>query len=297
MKKNGKILVSGGRGFVGKNVCRYLTKRGNEVIDNELTSKRSSSSLDVTDLSQLVSIEDDIKAIIHLAAKTSIDNSFRSPHETYHTNLLGTLNLLEFARQKKVSKFINVSTYVYGKPHYLPINEKHPIDPHSPYNKSKLLAEQLCQFYSHDFNIDTVTLRPFSIYGFYPRPNSFIYCILEQILNKNGRVRLKGKLTKRDFLFVDDFSRLVENVLKKFPSGYNVYNVGYGKSYTLTEVSQILARLVNRKILIHYDNQTNPRDISEIVADRSKISSEFNWEPSTSIEKGLECTVKHYLRV
>ena len=154
--------------------------------------------------------------ILLLRLRLIIHSAFT--HDTYYTNLLGTLNLLEFARQKKVTKFINISTYVYGKPQYLPIDEKHPVDPHSPYNKSKLLAEQLCQFYSHDFDIDIVTLRPFYLYGSCPRPNSFIYCILEQIMKKNGKVTLSGESTKRDFLFIDDFLNLIEIVLEKFPS-------------------------------------------------------------------------------
>ena len=81
---------------------------------------------------------------------------------------------------------------------------------------------------------------------------------------------------------------------QKFPKGYNIYNVGYGKSYTLTEVSQILAKLLNKKIAIYHDNDMRPGDVVDMVADISKISNEFNWKPSTSLEQGLELTVKHY---
>jgi UDP-glucose 4-epimerase len=295
MKKNTKILVSGERGFIGSHLVTHLIKRGVDVIGKEYGDYNSRSFLDVTDLSRLLSYEDYVDTIIHLAAKTSVYNSFRSPHDTYYTNLLGTLNLLEFARQKKVPKFIYISTYVYGKPQYLPVDENHPIDPHSPYNKSKLLAEQLCKFYSNDYGIDVVTLRPFHIYGSRPRTNSLIYCILEQITKRDGKVTLSGKSTKRDFLFIDDFLILIEEILKKFPSGYNVFNVGYGKSYTLIEISQILAKLLNKKISIEYcGKKLEVLDIPDIVADLSKISKEFNWKPAVSLEQGLQSTVVNY---
>ena len=80
-------------------------------------------------------------------------------------------------------------------------------------------------------------------------------------------------------------------MLKKFPSGYNLYNVGFGKSCTLTNVAEILAKLLNKKISVQYDNKMRPDDITDMVADISKVSREFNWKPSTSLEQGLEKTV------
>lgn len=285
MKKNNKILVSGSKGFVGTSLRKYLEKKSIDITDGDDTEHKT-RALDVTDLPQLLSIDHQIDAIIHLAAKTSISNSLMFPRDTYFTNLVGTLNLLEFARQRRITKFINISTYVYGQPKYLPIDEGHPIDPVSPYNVSKLLAEQLCQSYSRDFAMNIVTLRPFYLYGPYPRPHSFIYCVLEQII-KNGRVVLSGELTKRDFLFVDDFIGLIEIILNNFPTGYEIYNVGYGKSYLLTEVALILAKLLKKSIHIEYDNQMRPGDITDMVADVSKISRAFNWKPVTSLEQGL----------
>jgi UDP-glucose 4-epimerase len=291
MIKKRKILVTGGKGFVGSHLCNRLIRKGIDIVNIQDNKNQVGMSLDVTQLSQLLAIDDDVGTIIHLAAKTSISKSLLAPHETYYTNLMGTLNLLEFARQKKVLKFIFLSTYVYGEPHYLPIDEKHPIHAHSPYTASKILSEELCQVYSHDFNIDIVTLRPFYIYGPNMRANSFIDCVLKQILNKYGEVKLSREIIKRDFLFIEDFLNLLEAILQKFPQGYNVYNVGYGKSYTLTEVSQILARILNKKIFIQYSNDIRPGDVTDMVADVSKICSEFDWRPSTSLEQGLKLTV------
>lgn len=278
---------------MGTHLCRHLKKKGIDVIDWDDTTNRI-REVDVTNLARLLSIDHQVESIVHLAARTSITNSLRSPHETYYTNLVGTLNLLEFARQRKITKFINISTYVYGQPKYLPINEEHPIDPRSPYNASKLIAEQLCQSYSNSFEMNIVTLRPFYLYGPFPRPNSFIYCVLEQIKKKKGNVVLSGELTRRDFLFVDDFINLIETILNNFPTGYGIYNVGYGKSYLLTEVSLILAKLLGKTISIDYDNQMRPGDIFDMVADITKVSSVFGWKPVTSLEQGLNRTLELY---
>lgn len=256
-----KILVTGSEGFVGKQ-----------------------KPIDVTNINQLLRIEN-VDAIVHLAAKTSISDSFKAPSETYFTNLVGTLNTLEFARIRKIEKFMYISTYVYGQPAYLPVDERHSANPHSPYNNSKLLAEKICQNYSYSFGIDTVTLRPFYIYGPNCRNRSLIPSIIKQI-KKGDVVRLSGKKVKRDFLFVTDFVYLIEKILQTFPKGYNTYNVGYGKSYSLSQVTQILARLSGKKIEIEFSKTTKP-DVSEMVADIRKVSGEFNWKPTIDIKEGL----------
>ena len=158
-----------------------------------------------------------------------------------------------------------------------------------------MLAEQLCQNYSHEFGIDVVTLRPFYIYGPESRSNSFISSAIRQI-NENGKVLLSGKHTKRDFLFISDFVNLLEIILDQFPNGYNLYNIGYGTSHTLRKVSEILAKLLNKKkITIDYDNESRPDDVINMEADISKVSIAFNWKPMVSIDKGLKLTIQNSL--
>jgi UDP-glucose 4-epimerase len=289
MKPN-KVLVTGNKGFVGKSLCRYLRDMEIYVIDND----QRGNSLNIVDMDQLRLLEN-IDAIVHLAAKTSISNSLNNPYETYHINVLGTLNLLEMARSKNIRKFIYVSSYVYGQPLYLPVDERHPVRPHSPYNKSKLLAEKLCEYYSDDFGINTTTLRPFHLYGPGSNSNSFISSVIEQI-KKNGIVFLSGKQKKRDFLFITDFVKLIAIILNQFPSGYNIYNVGYGASYTLEEVTLVLSKLLERKINnILYDELSRPRDVTDMKADISKVCNSFNWKPTTNLEEGLKITIQSVL--
>lgn len=132
-----KVLITGSKGFVGTHLCKYLKENGIQVV----TRLNKQKPIDVTNIDQLLTI-DCVDAIVHLAAKTSISDSFKEPYETYYTNFVGTLNVLEFAKTRNIKKFIYVSTYVYGQHLYLPVDEKHSVNPHSPYNNSKLLAEK-----------------------------------------------------------------------------------------------------------------------------------------------------------
>lgn len=286
MKVN-KVFVSGNKGFVGKFLCKYLVDGGIYVTNNE--DRRH--SVDITNLHQLKSFEG-VDAIVHLAAKTSVINSLNNPHETYYINLLGTLNMLEMARSKQIRKFIYVSSYVYGQPLYLPVDERHPVNPHSPYNKSKLLAEKLCEYYFQDFGIEIVTLRPFYLYGPGSNSNSFVSSVIEQA-KRNGNVLLSGKQTRRDFLYIADFIKLIAIIINQFPDGYNIFNVGYGTSHTLEEVTSILSKLLKRKINIGYNELSRPGDVTEMKADISKVCNSFNWKPAVSLDEGLKLTVEN----
>jgi UDP-glucose 4-epimerase len=281
-----KVLVTGSKGFVGMHLCNYLKENGFHVVEDIIKQK----CVDVTNLDELLTING-LDAIVHLAAKTSISDSFKNPAQTYYTNLVGTLNVLEFSRRKKIKKLIYISTYVYGQPVYLPVDEKHPLKPHSPYNHSKLLAEKICQRYSHYFGINIVTLRPFYVYGPNSRNRSLVPSIIRQI-KKSGKVKLSGKNVKRDFLFVTDFVYLIGMILQDFPQRNNIYNVGFGKSYSLNQVANKLSELFAKKIEIGFSKGSKP-DVSDMVADIRKVSKDFSWKPTIDINKGLQFIVQN----
>ena len=173
----------------------------------------------------------------------------------------------------------------------MPIDENHPINPHSPYNKSKVIGEKLCEDYSKIFGIDIVILRIFYLYGNNMKKNTLIRSIIKQI-NDSKTINLSNEKTSRDFLHISDFIELLDKVLNKFPSGYNIYNVGSGTSHTITEISKKIAKLLNKEIQIKYDAEIRKGDINEMVADITKISKEFNWKPKTDIDEGLTLTIK-----
>jgi UDP-glucose 4-epimerase len=298
MSRINKVLVTGSRGFIGRHLCKRLEEVGIAVqtsyksFDSDLGDNHLDNNIDITNMERLHSFEKGAEAIVHLAAKSSFPDSFNRPYETYYTNILGTLNLLELARLRNIRKFIFISTYVYGQPKYLPIDEKHQVNPNSPYTMSKFIAEQLCEKYSADFGIDVVSLRPFYIYG----PNSssrfFINSAIRQI-KETGTVLLSGELTTRDFLFVKDFVDLIEVILRGFPVGYNLYNVGYGKSHTLKQACEFLSKSLKKDVRIGYDEEIRRGDVTSMVADISKVTKAFSWKPSIDLEKGLELIVNN----
>ena len=293
------IFITGETGFVGSHLSKYLEKLGLTVLNSKSGINNSNkvnenirNRIDILNIEKLYSLEGNIDAIVHLASKTSITNSITNPYETYYSNIVGTLNVLDFAKHKKIEKLINISTYVYGKPAYLPIDEHHPIKPHSPYNGSKVLAENLCENYSEYFGLNVVTLRPFYVYGTSLKKSSFISSVIQQI-DTQGKVLLSQRNTKRDFLFIDDFVNLIFKILNNFPSGYNTYNVGSGESHSLEEVVKIIEIIIGRKIEVQYDKSIRPNDILEMVADITRVSNEFEWKPKISLEEGLACVLNN----
>jgi UDP-glucose 4-epimerase len=276
-----RVFVTGHGGFVGSNLIKQL-KHKIQIITTEQSNKER---INILDRNRLNTVEN-IDVIIHLASKTSIPDSVINPYDTYLTNIVGTLNVLDFARQNNINKIINLSTFVYGKPHYFPIDEKHPINPHSPYTKSKLIAEELCEYYSEDYGIDIVTLRPFYIYGPSMNKASFIPSIIKHILEK-GKAILSNKNTKRDFLYIDDFCDLIERILSNFPTGYKTYNVGYGKSTSLEHVVELVKNILQIEVNIEYSDSFRPNDIVDMVADISTLRKLYGWRPVLDIEAGL----------
>jgi nucleoside-diphosphate-sugar epimerase len=285
------VLISGINGFIGKHLSKtfrsYADVSSSFKSEDVLIDERG---IDILNLEQLKRRKTNPDLIIHLAAKTSIEKSLLFPYDTYYTNVLGTLNLLELARIKGVPNFVYVSTYVYGHPKSLPINEGHPIAPHSPYNKSKVLGEELCRNFSFDYGINVVNLRLFSVYGPNCRSGSFIGSIISQI-NRTGKAILTARGIKRDFLFIDDLVNLISLIAQKFPRGYNIYNVGSGKSYSLEYISSLIAPLLKKSLFIEYKDEAGAPVIYDIVADISKVSDTFHWTPFTKIKDGVELTV------
>lgn len=293
MKKN--ILITGDKGFVGSNlVVRLKDLYKITVLDeiDQLQDNKKKYNIIYNQFITKYGTQNKIDGIIHLAAKTSIMDSIARPYETYLTNIIGTLNLLEFARISKIKNFIFLSTYIFGKPEYMPVDENHRLEPHSPYNKSKLIAENLCKIFSEDYKINVVVLRPFYLYGKNNKPSSLIPQIINKI-EKSEKVVLSRKFTKRDFLYIDDFVELIFKILKKFPKGYNDYNVGYGVGTKIEDVAKKISVLMNKKVEIKYQKNTRPIDIIDMAADTTKVSTQFGWKPNIGIDEGLKLILEN----
>lgn len=273
-----RILVSGSNGFIGKNLCQALSRRNYQVIQIP-----SSSEFDLCDITNVENLPD-VDIIIHLAAKSYIPESFKKPSIFYQNNVLSTLNLLEKSR-KNQSKFIFISSYVYGIPQYLPIDEKHQRSALNPYTQSKVICEDLCHAYSRDFGLNSVILRPFNVYG----PNQLSSFLLPSIISQlnNEEIFLQDSRPKRDYIFIDD---LVEAILLSVDlekEGCNSYNVGSGSSYSVSELVDMLIHISKSTAKIRYANIERKGEVLNTIADIKKINSDLGWFPLVDLHEGL----------
>jgi len=282
-RKNKKILVTGSSGFIGKKLVRKLTASKYKVITADIKE-----GIDLTDFNEAKKI-DGFDVVIHLAAHTFVPDSFKKPWEYYNNNIRSTLNLLEICRAQKAG-IIYLSSYVYGKPEYVPIDEKHPIRGYNPYSQTKIICEQMCEGFHRDQNVPAVILRPSNIYGEGQKENFLIPKILSQL--KTGKIILKYSKPKRDFIFVDDFVEALCLILKKEIKGFEKYNIGFGKSYSVEAIVNIIKKIVKKDLTVHFEKESGRNDIMDTAYNIEKIKLFLEWEPSFDIEQGLEKLIR-----
>lgn len=271
-----KILITGANGFIGKNFIEHY----NEAY--EIIQATRDSKFDILDLDTLLDI-DEVETVLHFAAKTFVPDSFDNPYDFYSFNISSSLNIAEFCRLKKVKKVIYLNSYTYGSPKYLPIDENHPESFHSPYNKSKYIAEQLLFQYLEDIS-DVVSLRLFNIYGKYQNDNFLIPTILKQISSK--AITVKDLKPKRDYLYIKDLSELLNTIINKNHT-HGIFNVGSGRSSSVEEILNTIKDVLNSDLNIISENITRKNEVMDCVADIKKIENEFSWSPKYSLKDGI----------
>ena len=191
-----RIVITGSSGFIGTRLVPRLKQAGHDVVSIDIRD-----GIDITNWDQIQGIAS-FDLLIHLAALTFVPDSYLNPRKMYLLNVLGTLNMLQLCHKNK-AKMIFTSSYVYGVPKYMPIDEEHPIVAFNPYSQSKLIGEQLCSAYNRDFGIPIIIFRPFNLYGLGQNENFLISLIIKQLKEKR-EVLLKDPRPKRDFIHVDD---------------------------------------------------------------------------------------------
>ena len=281
MNLNGKrILVTGSSGFVGRHLVEELKRQDVEVVT--LTDQKG-NRIDVRDWQKIKEMGD-IDMVYHLAAITYVPFSFENPKETYDVNVLGTLNILELCRLRDVEKIIFLSSYVYGQPQYLPIDEKHLLQPTNPYARSKILGENLCKAYYEDYSLKCVILRAFNIYGEGQSNNFLIPLILKQLVK--GKIKLNDPKPKRDFIYISD---VIDAYIKagEFDKDFEIFNIGYGKSYSVKEIVNKLIKIHGRDVKVDYKNARRKNEIMDTIADIKKAKEKLCWKPKVSIDEGL----------
>jgi nucleoside-diphosphate-sugar epimerase len=274
------VAISGTNGFVGKHLIDfYMNGKHNIYPLNKQNGYDLNNEIIYNQLPKL-----DI--IVHLAAKSYVPDSFNNPSIFYQNNIISTLNILELAK-KNNSKIIFFSSYLYGNPKYLPIDESHILNPTNPYAHSKLICEELCKAYNRDFNIPIIIVRPFNIYGLGQNPPFLIPEIINQA--KNGKIVLSDPRPKRDYVHVKDIvdaiDKLIEIQMKE--NEFHILNLGSGKSYSVDEIAKKIVGLINPGLKISYLNKYRNGEILDTISNSEKIYKLTGWETKIEIEDGL----------
>ena len=275
-----KMLVTGGSGFIGRALTARLKALGRDVASMD------SADGDIANRETLAKFEQqNIAHVFHLAGKTFVPDSWGDPQAFCQTNLLGTVNVLEFCRKYRIP-MTYVSTYVYGHPDSLPIGEDSAIRPSNPYALTKRMAEEACEFYASAYDLPVTTIRPFNVYGIGQSANFLIPSIIHQALNES-QIIVKDLRPKRDYVYLEDLLMALLETLGR-PRGYNVYNVGSGNSLSVKEVIDIIQKVAGTAKEIICDRMVRTNELMDVVADISKASKELGWHPKYSFRAGIE---------
>jgi nucleoside-diphosphate-sugar epimerase len=278
-----KILVTGANGFVGSFLCKALKALHHDVIE------LSSSAGDIIDPNTWKNIPAS-EIVIHLAAKTFVPDSWKNPELFLQTNTLGTVLALEYCR-KHGARMIFISSYLYGNPSNLPINELAPISIPNPYALSKKAAEDYCRFYAESYKINMVIIRPFNLYGFGQSNNFLIPEIILQVLNGKA-IHIKDLEPKRDYIYIKDF---IEAIIKCIDfHRFEIFNIGSGISYSVGEIIQMIQDICETDLPVISAAEKRPAEILDTIADISKARELLHWTPVTSMKEGLSIIISQY---
>ncbi len=276
----GNVLITGGSGFIGSCFKAHLKGKGIDFL------APASEEFDVLKLEDIDQWKDrDINHVIHFAGRTFVPDSWEKPEEFFAVNTYGTLNVIKLCRVLG-AKMTYISAYVYGQPKSNPISEDARVNPNNPYAESKYMAEELCRFFCGHFRMDITVLRLFNVYGPNQREDFLIPSIISQVLDGGDVVRVQNLDPRRDYIFIDDVCRAVEMSLYK-TKGYQLYNIGSGRSFSVGEVIEAAQKAAGTKKRISSENSVRRNELNDVVADISRIGCEWGWYPEVSLEQGL----------
>jgi nucleoside-diphosphate-sugar epimerase len=298
--QNKNFLLTGATGFVGPYLVKELLDRKVHikvlVMDKarNLTGLKDNITLargNITDPGSLKNIMKDVDIVFHLAAISNVNHAIAHPKETFETNATGTLNLLEEARKCEPSKFVYISSsHVYGVPQYLPMDERHPINPREPYAVSKAAAEMLVNTYTLNYGLKTATIRPFNMYGAGQSEDFIIPSIIKQVYEKEI-IELGNLSPTRDMSYITD---AIDGMLTIAEHGEGVYNLGSGSETSMKEVVETVIDIIDpakKYVSIESKRRSNAVDIPRMCADISKLKS-LGWSPAVYLREGLMRTIR-----
>lgn len=315
MKNGTRVLVTGADGFIGSHLTELLVKTGYEVKalshynsfnnwgwleDVDCIEEIEVLTGDVRDPHYCKHITKDVDVVFHLAALIAIPYSYIAPDSYVDTNIKGTLNICQAALENQVSRIIHTSTSeVYGTAQYVPIDEKHPLQPQSPYSASKAAADAMAMSFFNAFGLPITIVRPFNTYGPRQSARAVIPTIIGQIASGLHQIQLGDVAPTRDFNFVSDTCRgFLELACCDSAVGETV-NIGSNFEISIAELLNIIRELMQSDVEFVVDEKRIRPQKSEVFrlwCDNARIRTLTGYKPEVGIHEGLQMTIEWFTR-
>lgn len=310
-----KVLVTGADGFIGSHLTELLVREGYAVKalsqynsfnnwgwleDIECLDQVEVLNGDVRDPHYCKHITRDVDVVFHLAALIAIPYSYVAPDSYVDTNIKGTLNICQAALDNGVSRVIHTSTSeVYGTAQYVPIDEKHPLQPQSPYSASKIAADAMAMSFYNAFQLPVMVARPFNTYGPRQSARAVIPTIITQIASGMKQIKLGDVSPTRDFNYVADTCRgFLALALSDAAIGQTV-NIGSNREITVGDTLKLIREIMNSDVEFVTDDQRLRPEKSEVFrlwCDNTRIRDLTGFEPKFSLRDGLAETIEWFTR-
>ena len=314
-----KIVVTGADGFIGSHLVEYLVKKGLNVkafcMYNSFGSKGWLDNLDVNIKSNFEYILGDIRdpncvnkaikgteEVYHLAALIAIPYSYQAPSSYVDTNIHGTLNIINAAKDFEIKKVVHTSTSeTYGTAQFVPITESHPLVGQSPYAASKIGADQIALSFWRSFDTPVSVIRPFNTYG--PRQSSraVIPTIISQIISSNNEIKLGALSPTRDFNYVEDICSAFYAIGESNKTIGKVINACSNFEISIGDTANLIKSIMNSDLKIKCEGERlrpEKSEVNRLFGDNTLLRELTNWEPKFSgiegFKKGLERTIEWF---
>ena len=305
-----KILVTGSSGFIGSHLTEYLVERGYEVVafdrynnnnhygwlEKSKYKKKIEFILgDIRDYDSVNKAMKSCQGVMHLAALIGIPYSYISPTAYIKTNVEGTLNILESAKNLKLKQVIITSTSeVYGTAIKKKLSENDELKAQSPYAASKIAADQLSLSYYRSFGLPVKIIRPFNTFGPRQSARAVIPSIITQALSKN-KIKIGNLNTTRDFLYVEDLCAAYEKILRSKKLLGEVTNVGVDSEISIKNLILKISKILKIKLIPVVEKRRVRPQKSEVLrlkCDNTKIKKMTNWKPKYDLDEGLNKLIR-----
>ncbi len=310
-----RILITGAEGFIGSHLTELLVNEGYDVramvqynsfnnwgwidtFDDSIKSKLDIYLGDVRDPNGVKKAMEGCDAVFHLAALIAIPYSYYSPDMYVDTNIKGTLNILQAARELRTKRILVTSTSeVYGTAKYVPIDERHPFQGQSPYSATKIGADRLAESFYRSFNLPVTIVRPFNTYGPRQSARAVIPTIITQLLSGKEEIKLGSLTPTRDFNYVKDTAKGFLEIYKSKETIGEEINIATQKEISIGDVANELIKQINPKAKIICDEQRvrpEKSEVNRLLGSNEKIMKLTNWKPQYSFENGIKETIDFF---